>query len=103
MLFVTACDSALCGSSQELGPWGRQIAPVQPPSPRSFSSAYATGHAVGGNDRVRFAGSGTAVAVDEAWKAELSGLRLRLWTLLASPGLRHFGYPLGVSRSGPPT
>ena len=60
----------------------------------------ASGHAVGGNDRVRFAGAGTTVAVDEAWKTELRGLRLRLWTVLAAPGLRHFGYPLRVLRSG---
>ena len=59
----------------------------------------ASGHAVGGNDRVRFAGGGTTIAADEAWKTDVRGLRLRLWTLLAAPGLRHFGYPLRVSRS----
>ncbi len=55
-------------------------------------------HAVGGNDRVRFAQTGTPVAVDDAWRRELDGLRLWLWSLLAAPGLRRFGYPIRPSR-----
>ena len=54
--------------------------------------AGAWGHALGGNDRVRFACEQTPVVVDEAWRQELRGLRLGLWSLLAAPGLRFFGY-----------
>jgi hypothetical protein len=56
-------------------------------------------HAVGGKDRVRFAGAGTAVAVDDAWRRELGSLRLALWSLMAAPGLLRFGYPIRASRS----
>ena len=49
-------------------------------------------HAVGGNDRVRFAPAGTAITPDEAWRRELSPWQIRLWSALALPGLRQFGY-----------
>jgi hypothetical protein len=51
-------------------------------------------HAVGGNDRVRFAPAGTAITPDEAWRRELSPGRKRLWSALALPGLLRFGYRL---------
>lgn len=50
------------------------------------------GHAIGGNDRVRFARKETPVVVDQSWRRELRGLRLWLWSLLAAPGLLLFGY-----------
>ena len=51
-------------------------------------------HAVGGNDRVRFAPAGTAITPDEAWRRELSPGQIRLWSALALPGLRRFDYRL---------
>jgi hypothetical protein len=60
--------------------------------------ATSCGHAIGGNDRVRFGGEDTPVTVDEAWRRELRGPRLRFWSLLAAPGLLRFGYPVWRTR-----
>jgi hypothetical protein len=57
-------------------------------------TSEAWDHAVGGNDRVRFAPAGTAITPDEAWRRELSPWQIRLWSALALPGLRRFGYRL---------
>ena len=51
-------------------------------------------HAVGGNDRVRFAPADTAIRPDDAWRQELSPGQLRLWSALALPGLLRFGFRL---------
>jgi hypothetical protein len=78
-----------------LGRLGIEHLDRNPPSDRLGASC---GHAIGGNDRVRFAGEDTPVTVDEAWRRELRGPRLRLWSLLAAPGLRRFGYPVWRAR-----
>jgi hypothetical protein len=73
---------------------------IAAPGPEVAAPEIAAGvrHTIGGNDRVRFASPGTAVTVDEAWRRDISGHRRRLWTLLAWPGLRRWGYALDPER-----
>jgi hypothetical protein len=58
-------------------------------------------HSVGGNP-VRMVSGAVSIEPDEEWRHAISARDRSVTTLLALPLLRHYGFPVRTSASGPP-